>query len=106
MKRDLAQRIRPLELDIIEANRAYLREIFDLNIRRLSRCLEKIDETTLASRQHLERYKSIRLELQALNDRLTQLGAAPLELPVGPTGGDLGEMILSRVEHLKSIGKI
>jgi hypothetical protein len=106
MKRDLTQRIRPLELDIIEANRAYLREIIDLNIRQLTRCLEKIDETTLACRRHLEQYNSIRSELHSLNDRLVQLGAAPLELPRGPTGGDLGEMILSRLEHLKSIGRI
>jgi hypothetical protein len=106
MKRDLAQRIRPLELQIIEANRAYLRETFDLNIRRLGRCLEKIDEKTLACRQHLDEYNSIRSELQSLNDRLVQLGASPLELPAGPAGGDLDEMIRLRLQHLKSIGKI
>jgi primosomal protein N'' len=48
MKRELAQKIRPLELQIIEANREYLRETFDLHTRRLNRCLEKIDEKTLA----------------------------------------------------------
>jgi hypothetical protein len=106
MKRDLTQRIRPLELQIIEANRAYLRETFDLNIRRLSRCLERIDEKTLACRQHVDEYNSIRSELQSLNDRLVQLGASPLELPTGPTGSALDEMIRLRLEYLKSIGKI
>jgi len=106
MKRDLAQKIRPLELQIIEANREYLRETFDLHTRRLNRCLEKIDEKTLACRQHLEEYNSIRSELQTLNDRLEQLGAAPQDLPGVLTGGDLSEMILLRLEYLKSLGKI
>ena len=106
MKRDLAQKIRPLQLQIVEANREYLRETFDSNIRRLYRCLEKIDEKTLACRQHLEEYNSIRSELRNLNDKLEQLGAAPVDLPSGPGSSDLGEMVISRVEHLKSLGKI
>jgi len=106
MKRELTQKIRPLELQIIEANREYLRENFDLNIRRLNRCLEKIDEKTLAFRQHLEEYNSIRSELQILNDKIEQLGAVRLDLPSGPGSGDLGDMIISRLEHLKSLGKI
>lgn len=106
MKRELAQKIRPLQLQIIEANREYLRETFDLNIRRLNRCLEKIDEKTLAFRQHLEEYNSIRSELQILNDKIEQLGAVRLDLPSGPGSGDLGDMIISRLEHLKSLGKI
>ena len=106
MKRELAQKIRPLQLQIIEANREYLRETFDLNIRRLNRCLEKIDEKTLAFRQHLEEYNSIRSELQILNDKIEQLGAVRLDLPTGPGSGDLGDMIISRLEHLKSLGKI
>ena len=106
MKRELAQKIRPLQLQIIETNREYLRENFDLNIRRLNRCLEKIDEKTLAFRQHLEEYNSIRSELQILNDKIEQLGAVRLDLPSGPGSGDLGDMIISRLEHLKSLGKI
>jgi len=106
MKRDLAQKIRPLQLQIVEANREYLRETFDSNIRRLNRCLEKIDEKTLAFRQHLEEYNSIRSELQILNDKIEQLGAVPLDLPSGPGSSDLGDMIISRLEHLKSLGKI
>jgi len=106
MKRELTQKIRPLELQIIEANREYLRENFDSNIRRLNRCLEKIDEKTLTVRQSLEEYNSIRAELQNLNDKLKQLGAVPLDMPSGPGGSDLREMIISRLEYLKSLGKI
>jgi hypothetical protein len=30
----------------------------------------------------------------------------PLEAPVGPSGGDLGELISARLEYLKFQGKI
>lgn len=106
MKRELNQRIRPLELQIIEANREYVRETFDHKTRKLTRCLEKIDEKTLGCQEQLNEYGRIRSELESLNDQLRQLGSNPIELPSGPTGGDLAEIILTRLEHLKSLGKI
>ena len=106
MKREIAQKIRPLELQIIEANREHLRETFEEYTRELSECLVAVDEHILASKQHLEEYDRIRSELQSLNDKLSQLGAIPLDIPPGPTGGDLSDLIRSRLEHLKSQGRI
>ena len=106
MKREIAQKIRPLELQVIEANREHLRETFDQYTRKLSDCLAAIDEHILASRQHLDGYNNIRSVLERLNDKLAQLGAIPLDLPAGPTSNDLAEVIRSRLEHLKSQGRI
>lgn len=106
MKRELTQRIRPLELQIIEANREYVRETFDHKTRKLTRCLEKIDEKTLGCQEQLNEYGRIRSELQSLNDQLMQLGSNPMDLPGEPAGGDLVEIIKVRLEYLKSVGKI
>jgi hypothetical protein len=106
MKREIAQRIRPLELQIIEANREHLRGTFEEYTRKLSACLLAIDEHILTCRQHLEEYKAIRSALQNLNDKLVQLGAIPLDFPAGPASNDLTEVIRSRLEHLRSQGKI
>ncbi|MGH7929970.1 MAG: hypothetical protein ACREQV_19510, partial [Candidatus Binatia bacterium] len=106
MKREIAQKIRPLELQIIEANREHIRETFDQYTRKLNECLGAIDEHILASRQHLEEYDSILSALQSLNDKLAQLGAIPPDLPAGPASSDLAAIIRSRLEHLKSQGKI
>jgi hypothetical protein len=106
MKREIAQKIRPLELQIIEANRELVRETFEEYTRKLSECLVGVDEHILACRQHLQEYNHIRSELQNLNDKLSQLGAIPLDLPSGPNGSDLEELIRSRLEHLKLQSKI
>jgi predicted hydrolase (HD superfamily) len=106
MKREIAQKIRPLELQIIEANREHLRETFEECSHRLAHCLIAVDEHILACRQHLDEYNSIRSDLHNLNDKLSQLGAVPLDVPSRPSGGDLGELIRSRLDHLRSHGKI
>ena len=106
MKREIAQKIRPLELQIIEANREHLREAFEEYSRQLNGSLISVDEHILACRQHLEEYHKIRSGLQSLNDKLSQLGAVPLNGPTEPSGSDLGDLIRSRLEHLKSRGKI
>ena len=106
MKREIAQKIRPLELQIIESNREHLRETFEEYTGELSECLAAVDEHILASKQHLEEYDRIRAELQSLNDKLSQLGASPLDIPPGPTGGDLSDLIRARLAQLKSQGRI
>jgi hypothetical protein len=106
MKREIAQKIRPLELQIIEANREHLRETFEEYTGQLIGSLEAIDAHILACREHLQEYNRIRSELQSLNDKLSQLGAIPLDLPPGPTGSDLSELVRSRLEHLRSHGTI
>jgi hypothetical protein len=106
MKREIAQKIRPLELQIIAANREYLRETFEEHTRQMTASLVAVDEHILACRRHLDEYKRNRSELHDVNDKLSELGAMPLEAPVGPSGGDLGELISARLEYLKFQGKI
>jgi hypothetical protein len=106
MKREIAQKIRPLELQIIEANREHLRETFEQYAGKLDECLGAIDEHILASRQLLQEYENILSALKSLNDKLAQLGAIPLDFPAGPTSRDLAGLIRSRLEHLQEQGRI
>jgi hypothetical protein len=106
MKSEITKQIRPVEEQIIEANRDHLRQSFTQESRKLNKCLEELDDNILACRQYLQEYDRIRGGLQGLNEKLAQLGAESLLVPDGLPTHDLGEIVRSRIEHLKSQGKI
>ena len=106
MKSEIAKQIRPVEQQIIQANIDHLRQSFSQESRRLSKCLEEVDDNILACRQYLQEYERIRAGLNMLNEKLIQLGADKLVLPDGLATSDLGEVIRQRIEHLRSQGKI
>jgi primosomal protein N'' len=106
MKNEIAKQIRPVEEQIIQANVDHLRQTFSQESRRLSKCLEEIDDNILACRQYLQEYDRIRSSLVSLNQKVTQLGAESIQVPDGLTSNDLGEIVRQRIEHLRSQGKI
>ena len=106
MKSEIAKQIRPVEEQIIQANVEHLRQAFAQESRRLSKCLEEIDDNILACRQYLQDYERVRSSLYGLNDKLIQLGADSIPIPDGLPTADLGDIIRQRIEHLRSQGKI
>ena len=106
MKNEIAKQIRPVEEQIIQANVDHLRQTFSQESRRLSKCLEEIDDNILACRQYLQDYERIRSSLYALNEKLTQLGAESVQIPDGLATTDLGEIVRQRIEYLRLQGKI
>ncbi|HZD40413.1 MAG TPA: hypothetical protein VE131_06800 [Terriglobales bacterium] len=106
MKNEIAKQIRPVEEQIIQANVEHLRQTFAQESRRLSKCLEEIDDNILACRQYLQDYERIRSSLYGLNDKLVQLGAESIAIPDGLPTADLGEIIRQRIDYLRSQGKI
>src|SRR5262244_1360335 len=107
MKSEITKQIRPVEEQIIEANRDHLRQSFNQESCKLIKCLEEIDDNILACRQYLQEYDRIRSGLQGLNEKLTQLGAESIQLPDdGLPTHDLGEIVRSRIEYLKAQGKL
>ena len=92
MKSEIAKQIRPVEEQIIQANVEHLRQTFNQESRRLSKCLEEIDDNILACRQYLQDYERIRSSLYGLNEKLTQLGASPFRFRMAcrpPTWAEL-----------------
>lgn len=106
MKNEIAKQIRPVEEQIIQANVDHLRQTFTQESRRLTKCLEEIDDNILACRQYLQDYERIRSSLHGLNEKLTQLGAESIQVPDGLTNADLGEIVKQRIENLRSQGKV
>ena len=106
MKNEIAKQIRPVEEQIIQANVDYLRQTFSQEGRKLSKCLEEIDENILACRQYLQDYERIRSSLHGLNEKLSQLGAEALQVPDNLPSSDLGDIVRQRIEHLRAQGKI
>jgi len=106
MKAEIAKQIRPVEEQIIQANVDHLRQTFNQESRRLSKCLEEIDNNILACRQYLQDYERIRSSLHALNEKLCQLGADAIQVPDGLPSADLGDTVGRRIDHLRSQGKI
>jgi chromosome segregation ATPase len=106
MKNEIAKQIRPVEEQIIQANVDHLRQSFVQDSRRLTKCLEEIDDNILACRQYLQDYERIRSGLHGLNEKISQLGAESLQVPDGLPTSDLGDIVRQRIEHLRSQGKI
>jgi len=106
MKGEIAKQIRPVEEQIIQANVDHLRQSFGQESRRLSKCIEEVDDNILACRQYLQEHERIRATLAAINQKLIQLGAEGVQVPDGLNTSDLGEIVRQRIEHLQSHGKI
>ena len=106
MKTEIAKQIRPVEEQIIQANVDHLRQTFNQESRKLSKCLEEMDENILACRQYLQDYERIRSGLHGLNEKLSQLGADGIQVPESLPSSDLGEIIRQRIDYLRSQGKI
>lgn len=106
MKSEIAKQIRPVEEQIIQANVDHLRQSFGQESRRLSKCIEEVDDNILACRQYLQEHERIRSSLTAINQKLSQLGAEGIQIPDGLDTSDLGEIVRQRIEHLRSQGKI
>ena len=106
MRNEIAKQIRPVEEQIIQANVDHLRQTFAQESRRLSKCLEEIDDNILACRQYLQDYERIRSSLYGLNEKLAQLGAESVQIPDGLPTSDLGEIVRQRIEYLRLQGKI
>src|ERR1043166_4992528 len=59
MKSEITKQIRPVEEQIIEANRDHLRQTFAQESRKLNKCMEEIDDNILACRQYLQDYERV-----------------------------------------------
>jgi hypothetical protein len=71
----------------------------------LLHCVRRIDEHLLRCRKRIDDYKERFSILIGLNERLANLGEDPVELRSHVDSQSFDDLILSRIEALKSEGK-
>lgn len=74
--------------------------------RRISECIQEIDHRLLDCRKSLDEYRRLHTTLRTINGQLSRLGAEPLAVADDLPTQDLTEIIKSRIDHFKSMGKI
>jgi hypothetical protein len=74
--------------------------------RKISQCMDEIDHKLLDCHKSLEEYRRLHSTLRMINDRLSRLGVETLAVVDELPTQDLSEIIKSRIDHFKSMGKI
>lgn len=72
----------------------------------LQDCLAHIDHSILNCRARIDEYRQTRSDLVALNERLANLGVAPVVVPDHFPSENLGDLILARLDGLQAKAKI
>jgi primosomal protein N'' len=97
LKKNFESRPTAWEEHITQSELSYLREIFSDRRNVLAECLMDIDQQIRVSVISVEDYMRIHRIMQMLNERLSELGAEPVALPEGLPGGNVADMIISRI---------
>lgn len=95
----LNDQIQHAQIDSLESAFAQQRELF-------LECLEGIDEHLLKLSVYVEECQNLYNRLISLNEKISELRGAGLEVPERVAGNTLIEVLAGRLDQLKSEGKI
>src|SRR6266478_3233083 len=102
----IEERVRPVAEQVVQVEVERLQSLLMHQKSILNDCLALIDQTILDCRIQMEEYRQTRSALLVLNQRLADLGAEPVAAPDHFPTENLGDLILARLEGLRSEGKI
>jgi hypothetical protein len=106
MQVQIEEELRPLVLQIVQAETEYLRRQAEQVQSALNDCLARIDRSITACYERIEQSSQTYAQLTELNRCLTQLGGAPASLPKDPCFKNPTALIYSRLEKLTREGKL
>jgi hypothetical protein len=106
MQAQIEERVRPVAEQVVQVEVERLQSLSMHQKSILNDCLALIDQTILDCRIQMEEYRQTRSALLLLNQRLAHLGAEPVAAPDHFPTENLGDLILARLEGLRSEGKI
>lgn len=106
LQAEIEERVRPVAEQVIHAEVERLRSLSEQRRSTLSQCLAGIDESILGCRAQLAEYNQSHADLDMLNEKLSKLGAEPVAVPDYLPTVSLADLIVSRIEDLRSQGKI
>jgi|SRR6266478_2326 len=102
----IEERVRPVAEQVVQVEVERRQSLLMHQKSILNDCLALIDQTILDCRIQMEEYRQTRSALLVLNQRLADLGAEPVAAPDHFPTENLGDLILARLEGLRSEGKI
>ena len=106
MQAQIEERVRPVAEQLVQVEVERLQSLSMHQKSILNDRLALIDQTILDCRIQMEEYRQTRSALLVLNQRLADLGAEPVAAPDHFPTENLGDLILARLEGLRSQGKI
>lgn len=106
MQAQIDRRIRPLAQEMVQFELTRLRDQSDDQRDALNQCLAKIDQNILECVSRVDEYQRRRADLLAINQRLSEFGAAPESLPADLPTADPLDAITARIEGLHLEGKL
>ncbi len=106
MQAQIEERVRPVAEQVVQVEVERLQSLSMHQKSILNDCLALIDQTILDCRIQMEEYRQTRSALLVLNQRLADLGAEPVAAPDHFPTENLGDLILARLEGLRSERKI
>ena len=80
--------------------------VFEEERQSLERCLGVIDDKLKECADYVNDYRHLHATLTGMRAKLIQLGAEPCALPAALPGEGIEDVILWRVQELKSTGKL
>ncbi len=102
----IEERVRPVAEQVVQVEVERRQSLLMHQKSILNDCLALIDQTILDCRIQMEEYRQTRSALLVLNQRLADLGAEPVAAPDHFPTENLGDLILARLEGLRSERKI
>ena len=97
---------RPKTEELVQREIGRLRNELEQQKSILQDCLAQIDQSILNCRVQIDEYRQTRSDLVALNERLANLGVAPVVVLDHFPSENLGDLILARLDGLQAKVKV
>lgn len=104
--KSLEQQIGPLSGEIVKNYTEHLRQMFERKRNSVTELLEEMDQEIRDCIVYVVEYNRLRSILNTLNSTLVRLGQAPLPVPEPLPSDRLEEILIRRIELLRSQGKL
>jgi hypothetical protein len=106
MQTQIDQRVRPLALQAVHEETERLRKLADKEQVAQEECLAGFDRSLAICIERITESRTLRTKLNAINNRLTELGVAAENFRDCKSMGSMSECLQARIEELRHQGKL
>ena len=106
MQLKIDQRVRPLALQAVHEETERLRHLAEQEQVARDECLARFDRSLAVCMDRISEFRTLRIKLNAINNRLTELGVAAESFRDVAAMGSMSEFMQARIEELRRQGKL